>query len=50
VAVPAAAVAVAERVPLDEIGEVVERLRRERLDREVGHVGNVSLVADVRRR
>jgi hypothetical protein len=36
-------------VPLDESGEVVERLRRERLDREVGHADNVSPIADVPR-
>src|SRR4029077_14778654 len=36
-------------VPLDESGELVERLRRERLDRVVGHTGNLTRVADVRR-
>jgi hypothetical protein len=36
-------------VPLNESGEVVERLRRERLDREVGHAVNVPPIPDDRR-
>ncbi len=36
-------------VPLDESGEVGERLRRERPDREVGHAGNLTRIADVPR-
>src|SRR5690349_4194205 len=36
-------------VPLDESGEVVERLRRERPDREVGHAWNIPPIPDALR-
>src|SRR3954454_12190534 len=35
-------------IPLDETGEVAERLRRQRLDGEVGHAGNLTPIAVVR--
>src|SRR5262245_65375208 len=36
-------------VPLDESGEVVKRLRRERLDSEVGHAWNLRRIWEARR-